>query len=1422
MTLVPPEDYIKFVLLDNTGAPIVTDADEGEVDGNIPFVNIFRKFMPDLPGRPDIFGIKGPVSLSNARLMAIQNLFDSIKAPPFKKSDFLGSNIKFNPQGSSFKLTNFSTLNINTISAIKAFQGKRDELKGPDINDADVGMFRILEEMCIKAASYAGTTPAAVNGRNKILNTISCFALSLNVKEVLDMSQIYAIISPVVELNIRNGHSNLSGNALSNRVNRLVTAVTSFANVSDLLQFINTFYTSTNNEFTKIAIYSSYESSDKASARMIGQFLPTVTEETFAGNSKAFVIATNDIIVIAALLNGIIDIDYTRIQDSDTRQKLIVLLNLLSLLKNTDNMNIDKNISQFVIDIIYYFYSTRIIVSNNQFSANASGSQSFFIMEYLKKIVFTTVNLQQMELPKWICDAIICAYFLNLFESAPGTTKEQKINYIKQLLVLNLWDSQCHDNKGSPYFRIICVIMFLMKIDQPLDLGMIDQMFDDFALSDVDHWKSKFIVDFPLLNPVNDTLFLVLFCNDQPNQKDLKKKLFYYLSCKSYDEIESALYKRLYLSSCYLFTKGFDINTRFVSLCTQKILILRHEEGPKTLVESVDQSYFVPCIFLLYTLCAVDLTIHNSITVVNYKKITTIDDDNFSMHAVSVATIIDAASQRYQPSTMYIKGSEILNRNDAALNTVVVSEIMPLFKSLSNPNNTKLGLNFISSNVKPSTFELQPSYSLTDINFYDNVSQKKIYLKQILHEIQNLNITEKMDHKLFPYTCEIYNRLLYSKYNYRPLISNDLVASQNAVAAASAAITTHTPDFMIIDRWYYDKIPNSHYFNDILKCIQYDNANSISNGRPLTNNDRPLSIFLECFDSLLPITDNYILNRKNGKLLSSNKDLKISLHFDILCNKLNNFFTTKIEYIPPNSINYTRQITILDTISSNAKFKSFKGYLELLFIPWTDPTKLSILLRIENFRYQDYYKGGGDDILSRRIRESSKDSLDLRNDRLGEKRPAVLQKQKDERKSKTFMVREIPKENNSFTWNHLKFVEEDDDMGLDTVITSMNEEEQKMDAYFKEQNRNLSVYGEELNNLSRQIVAKFNTQRDPFIYYDDGSFLYKPSNYEETLVVSMGMNYDELELLENTGRDNYYFTYYNSHRQDISGSGIYQNVGRGYASDGDNYHDYGDNASDYGDNASDFDDNASDYDDDDGDNYHGDGHGASDYGHGVSDYGHGASDYGHGVSDYGHGHGDDDFDDNASDYNDNASDYNDFSYTKNLGFGHTIVPGYDKSGNEGDIQFPPQNFYGQQFTPQNFYGQQFPPQNFARKQFTPQNFPRQQFPRQQFPRQQFTPQNFYGEQFPNDNFTIPNNYDEPNYGGYKHSKKKSIRKRKYSMKKHNKKLIKKKTLQKRKYSKRKNNRKPIRRKTMKKYIHKRKTIKKRIHKRKTRKNRSTR
>lgn len=938
IALSPDDDYIQFALFDGGNNAIAL----GGNDNNKP---LFKEVMPKLS--PTINGVKGPVTLSDMREVSFETLF--VILDQFVPSS--GTWIT-KPSGDKYIIGSYTTGNV--IDLKKKFGISRKELKDSNLAVADITMIKILEQMCIQAASYTASgapplTPITSAARDKILAAISCFALSLNVKEVLDMSQLYALIRPVVEYNITNRHS---GNDLSTRVTNMVSnaSITAAANSVNLEAEIEAFYAGVG--VSKISMYPLLESADGAAARICGALLPCTTESSLgSGVSQTFEITTQDVFYIAALLNMPNLPDFSDITDVGQIPRLINLIRLLQMLK-TGPTNLTKNTTQFVIDIVYYFYSRRV----------TRGAAQDTIMDYLKaKIDAVILHKIHTTLPKWMCDAINSAYFLNLFESAPGApgapptqNKEAKIKYIEQQLVLYLWDSQCHDNKDCLYFRIICVLMFLMKINGPLDTNMFDEMFPTLQLSrdnnldeKMQFYESAFVVKFSEIGKVNETMFRILF-NDQPpfnsNNYKRKKILFYLLSCKSYSDIESLLYVRLSKKSCYLFLQGEQVIPRDdPNQHLQNVFILRNTFGPANQIEQLQiqpEIYINPCLYPLNAILAVDLPIHFSSTLVNLSAITRFDDNNSSKLVVSSATRNDAASQREPLNTYYINGNNILDGNAATAAALApgsppVKINMPIFLSRGiGPNNAKAGFIIVSPNVKPNSKDVLFSYPPTNIS-YTNAFNKKIYLDSILTNFlkSDVIIKKKFSGELFTIMAKKFDQILGDQGGHFPAINN--------------ATATQANGYFINGIWSYRSIvsnePDNYYDNIIRVCIQYD----IGKPALLPNNQRPLSVFLEIFRPLLRIVKEKYLAKLNNVNKPSVSGLNLNVIFRTIVDNLNIFFTSQFTGGPVK--------VLLPALEANDKFSIFNGYLEFILSPWIDERECRIF---DNDLNIDYFSLG--------------------------------------------------------------------------------------------------------------------------------------------------------------------------------------------------------------------------------------------------------------------------------------------------------------------------------------------------------------------------------------------------------------------------------------------------------------------------------
>lgn len=502
----------------------------------------------------------------------------------------------------------------------------RDTLKdtNKDLKQLDEAIFKIISILflLIKINPYDQT-----GWSFKARNILFGFIVVSSEKEYLDTGQLYAICKPTIEDNERNGFSSeeilrrcteyLSGEEIPAEYTTPDTV-----NINPRKPMLETI----DGAATRIAANEYFTSYCK--------FMLKDTPLTGAIQLDAsFYIDNKNLFVLAIFFSSDMDIQnkINRFMTREIMAKITRIRNIFPLCK-----------SSMKIELCYYILHDRdilnILRNVEQFITSFSSQQKLALM---------------MDNELYFMASTAC--FLYKYY----TEKANNVDIVENLIKCN-FDSLCHDNADSKIYRLVMILIFIIKNDTGLMEKNLKEMFPKYytvadGASQLDREVSAYrmfsinIFDNKFeQNPSNSISYYIneyIFkCLDER-----QIKIFKILSVNNAHTIEEGLYRRLLNKSCYVFPV---LHVPFMVVVSCKNSAHEAFRPAQQLVNSNDmfklKSLDLGAIIPHYTNCAIDAPLKHGLSLSNY-DISSLDSNVW----VTAVTRNDAASQNMSRSIEY-------------------------------------------------------------------------------------------------------------------------------------------------------------------------------------------------------------------------------------------------------------------------------------------------------------------------------------------------------------------------------------------------------------------------------------------------------------------------------------------------------------------------------------------------------------------------------------------------------------------------------------------------------------------------------------------------------------------------------------------------------------------------------------------------
>lgn len=591
-----------------------------------------------------IKGYKSPLSIVRARKGAYSTLVRSLFTNSITVSD---TDNKFSLVEGIYNINN--KIYIKTDIPIQEENSTFDvcelgrvfmDSKEDDIEEMDGGALLTRESLNDKNLNVMLADKAVLNIiililyfskstnvelRNKAISILHNFMVASSAKEYLDVGQLYAIVQPTVDKNIENGwsHENI------------------MININKILNSINSGTINEINIPTEMPIKPILETIDGAATRIASnQYLTsycnfTLTNPTDDSSTEnTFYIDTIDVFYLSFLLS----------KDEDIVKSLSIYIER-EMNSNLQKMKELKYIYMYFRSIQYYNSmdnSTKIKAIHLLYKILIDDE----IYSKLKKFV----NDERHELTLGCVLIEKNIYFCSGLASFLYRRQKLQQNIQSGLIDCN-FDPLCHDNAHSKFYRLVMIIMFLLKNNTEVIKQNLDEMFKEIKNQTTPIERTTLITDemYDLLSRTMNTQEL---------------NIFNILANYGADKIESGLYVRLRKKSSYIFpvegaNKQYFGVVSFVDsahYAVQPTLseLERHVEGQNVIPGSENlilstSSLHAGIIIPHCVNCAIDAPLKHSFSLSNDK----LNPNTKSKVIVTAVTRVDAANQKTDYSTFY-------------------------------------------------------------------------------------------------------------------------------------------------------------------------------------------------------------------------------------------------------------------------------------------------------------------------------------------------------------------------------------------------------------------------------------------------------------------------------------------------------------------------------------------------------------------------------------------------------------------------------------------------------------------------------------------------------------------------------------------------------------------------------------------------
>lgn len=494
------------------------------------------------------YGIAGEASLPLVREITAEAFYNALTITNTASSNEIIVDIPKNSKNELPQTALKFGIDKNYVEVYK----KRKEITNDNVYKSDQSMVKILAYL-----SYLqkNNNPSSPNDIDKI---IKCLGLISYAKPILDTGALYAILEPTYNHNNTVGYSTTEIMERIKNINNLINKPS-----NELL----TSYDFSRLDQTELPKNAVLETSDGAAASIAGRYF-TVLSDTSAEIARHVPFMTVDkklryIMLIESLSETT---KYNHI-----KQKMSIIRELIEGTQSNGSNDLKLKKTRLIIDL---FYSILVDMANFGYDDSCIDDLpniNIISVIKIKKIYFdlfsvakflylsrNEISQNESEPMETQIDDVPQAKRRRTYQPPQSTMQSTTSNNIsgldrmKHLLMSCSYDSQCHDNKFTPYYRLICVYYFIFfagdeLIDNFKQFTGIDV--DSITIKDsliISNLKNEFNKKYDSKDPsakiserfpgIENYINLLLV-----NFSDKQQFIYYWLANKEWNEIEGML-----------------------------------------------------------------------------------------------------------------------------------------------------------------------------------------------------------------------------------------------------------------------------------------------------------------------------------------------------------------------------------------------------------------------------------------------------------------------------------------------------------------------------------------------------------------------------------------------------------------------------------------------------------------------------------------------------------------------------------------------------------------------------------------------------------------------------------------------------------------------------------------------------------------
>ena len=463
-------------------------------------------------------GFKGPVTIVKVRKNAAFVLYRSLIENEFDNLSQFKNNIPIFCENLKVFDTAIEDEDENDSRPTTGLTRKNLNDQNPGIKSLDILMLNIIIDLLniIKQPESPYYTKAKI--------VICDFIMVSSGKEYLDIGQLYAIIKPTIYNNLLNGwgHHQIIGRYHSLPENEVNFSATDFPRKAML------------------------ESDDGAATRIASNsFYTAYCCSKLEQRTLPFFMDNGKVNLLAQLLNtGLLDATVNDFENNISEHHLTVIKETITYIQHFSNFDDPTQIYK-IIDVMY--------VMLEQYRAQ---------LKYINSVVRSANGSIVIIEPKYYyIMSVVCFLFRTnkaILKYNPNFVFDNNVDLSQipdiddDLIVANL-DSLCHDNGKSAFYRIIMVLMFIIKNDENIIINILNELYPETFSEEFknigNYNKLPDEIQYVIGNETTNTN-IVNYINSLGNKLIL---IFHFLANNNYECLQDALYRRLLNKTSYIF-----------------------------------------------------------------------------------------------------------------------------------------------------------------------------------------------------------------------------------------------------------------------------------------------------------------------------------------------------------------------------------------------------------------------------------------------------------------------------------------------------------------------------------------------------------------------------------------------------------------------------------------------------------------------------------------------------------------------------------------------------------------------------------------------------------------------------------------------------------------------------------------------------